>query len=181
MDSRSRGIRRTRSRHRARARDEYGRFVSEKPILEKKVVQDEVEQRAQRLAKYIIDNILTLRCPNVNCHTAFVDYVGCATLTCHRCQISFCGWCIEFNDWQHNIVHDHIHSCYESLRGEENPNYYPTFENVQQTRRRQLIIQRLKRESGETTKRVLELIGTNLRELNIQLIEQNIKMSNSNK
>ena len=51
------------------------------------------DRRAQAHRQHIIDNLLTLRCPNQACRAAFLDFVGCMALECHACSTAFCGYC----------------------------------------------------------------------------------------
>jgi len=58
--------------------------------------------------KYIIDNILTLRCPR--CFLAFLDYEGCAALECGGCHAHFCAKCFSLSQ-SSAACHDHAASC----------------------------------------------------------------------
>ena len=51
------------------------------------------EGRAEAHKQHIIDNLLTLRCPNQACRAAFLDFTGCMALKCHACSTAFCGYC----------------------------------------------------------------------------------------
>jgi len=64
------------------------------------------EDGAQRKVREIAEDILTLKCPR--CRTAFIDFNGCAALTCARCNCGFCGYCQM--DCGHD-AHDHVPRC----------------------------------------------------------------------
>lgn len=55
---------------------------------------------------HIIDQFLTLRCPR--CKRAFLDYSGCAAVTCHACNCGFCAKC--FKDCGRD-AHEHAREC----------------------------------------------------------------------
>lgn len=48
-----------------------------------------------RAHTHIVDNILTLRCPNDRCGAAIFDFTGCLALVCNRCKSGICGKCFE--------------------------------------------------------------------------------------
>ena len=126
------------------------------------------ERKAQDVARNIVDTILTLRCPNRKCQKAFLDFDGCFTLECHQCGVSFCAWCVRFNDWNHGTVHQHVDRCDAASRaGTQHPFYI--FVEHQRERRRTLVINRLRHENQRTVRRVLDIINTNLEELGINI------------
>ena len=62
----------------------------------------------QKHIEYILENILTLKCPN--CNAAFLDFDGCLAVKCNKCPIFFCGTgCGFFGD--DGLVHGHITGC----------------------------------------------------------------------
>lgn len=64
--------------------------------------------RPQTAIQYIVDEILTLRCPNKH---AFVDYDGCAVLTCKHCQVVFCAICLGQLAKDNKTSHEHARDC----------------------------------------------------------------------
>uniref|UniRef100_A0A0G4GW86 non-specific serine/threonine protein kinase n=1 Tax=Chromera velia CCMP2878 TaxID=1169474 RepID=A0A0G4GW86_9ALVE len=64
------------------------------------------EDGAQRRVREIAEEILTLKCPR--CRAAFVDFDGCASLTCNRCYAAFCGYCLRDCG---NDAHPHVRDC----------------------------------------------------------------------
>ena len=58
-----------------------------------------------RAAEHVVERILTLRCPE--CDAAFVDFNGCAALTC-RCGEHFCAFCLEKTP---DDGHAHVAQC----------------------------------------------------------------------
>ena len=62
--------------------------------LEKK--ERETKSNAlSRIREHVVDDILTLRCPNPSCRMAFVDFTGCMALQCPRCKAGICGKCFK--------------------------------------------------------------------------------------
>lgn len=59
---------------------------------------------------HIIENILTLKCPNKNCNKAFFDFDGCIALRCPNCSQHFCGKCLTKTS-EDNKNHEHVRLC----------------------------------------------------------------------
>ena len=59
-----------------------------------------------RAVEHVTERILTLRCPS--CDAAFVDYNGCAALTCRR-GAHFCAFCLA--ETTHDDAHKHVSRC----------------------------------------------------------------------
>ena len=72
--------------------------------LEKKA-RETNSNALSRIREHVVDNILTLRCPNPSCGMAFVDFTGCMALQCSRCKAGICGKC--FKQFGKN-AHPHI-------------------------------------------------------------------------
>jgi hypothetical protein len=70
------------------------------------LTSDEVQ--TERL--HIIENILTLKCPNENCNKAFIDFDGCIALRCPNCYQHFCGKCLTKTS-EDNENHEHVRLC----------------------------------------------------------------------
>eukprot|EP00242_Pyramimonas_sp_CCMP2087_P010963 CAMPEP_0198203204 /NCGR_PEP_ID=MMETSP1445-20131203/6460_1 /TAXON_ID=36898 /ORGANISM="Pyramimonas sp., Strain CCMP2087" /LENGTH=207 /DNA_ID=CAMNT_0043874483 /DNA_START=112 /DNA_END=735 /DNA_ORIENTATION=- len=65
---------------------------------------------------YILEFILTLKCPQPQCRTAFIDFSGCASIDCFLCNACFCAFCLELQGHTHNAAFGH------ALRCDFNPN-----------------------------------------------------------
>jgi len=57
---------------------------------------------------YVVENILTLKCPRTTCRQAFVDFEGCFALRCSRCSVAFCAACLCDCD---RDAHEHVRKC----------------------------------------------------------------------
>lgn len=75
-------------------------------------IRDEEERYAERVRLDLIENVLTLRCQR--CKTAFIDYVGCAALTCGYCKAGFCALCLKDCG---SDAHSHVTHCPENISG----------------------------------------------------------------
>ncbi len=51
------------------------------------------------------------RCPNPECRQAFVDFTDCFAVTCSRCRVFFCAFCIAFTSADNGKCHDHVREC----------------------------------------------------------------------
>ena len=93
-------------------------------------IKDKDEREAEQLRLDIIDNYLTLRCPR--CKVAFIDYIGCAALTCGCCRAGFCAFCLTDCGGD---AHAHVTSCNENT----SRNIYIPLEqlNIHHSQRRQ--------------------------------------------
>lgn len=127
--------------------------------------QSAEEKSAQRMAKNIIDTILTLRCPNNSCRQAFVDFNGCYILNYHQCNYYFCRRCIKFNSRNYENVNVHVYLC--DVMADDGQSY-------QRTNRSMLVIRRLQREDRNTINRVLSIIETNLLEIGVHISENDV-------
>ena len=61
----------------------------------------------------LMDDILQLRCPNVNCRHAVVmdeDFDSCFSLQCARCSSHFCAWCFRLSPSDAD-PHGHVIDC----------------------------------------------------------------------
>ena len=73
-------------------------------------IRDKEERKAEEVRLYLIENVLTLRCPR--CKTAFIDYTGCAALTCSNCRVGFCAICLQDCGTD---AHAHVPNCPENF------------------------------------------------------------------
>ena len=74
-------------------------------------IKDQDEREAARMRLDIVNEILTLSCPR--CKMAFLDYSGCAALTCANgnCKASFCAICLKDCGTD---AHPHVVICPEN-------------------------------------------------------------------
>ena len=89
----------------------------------------------QKERLHIIENILTLKCPNKQCKKAFLDYDGCVALKCTVCPQFFCGKCLKKTS-NNDTNHAHVAQCLQS------GSYFATeneFNKFQALRRMQII------------------------------------------
>lgn len=77
-----------------------------KAELKQLLAMDEQGRKVGAKAAEIRDSILTLQCPRDG--QVFVDFEGCLSLACSRCQCVFCGWCLADCGVD---AHDHIEQC----------------------------------------------------------------------
>lgn len=56
----------------------------------------------------IVNEILTDKCPRLDCRRAFFDFDGCFALTCAACGCNFCAYCMQEC---HGDSHDHVLNC----------------------------------------------------------------------
>jgi hypothetical protein len=89
--------------------------------LEKLSKLDESQRRVYATIKKLSEDVLTLKCPRPDCRQAYVDFDGCAALTCSRCPCKFCGWCLE--DCGDGDAHPHVRACKIKPAGVDA--YYP--------------------------------------------------------
>ena len=124
-------------------------------------IKDEEERTAERLRLEIIENILTLKCPR--CKVAFLDYSGCAALTCSTCQAGFCACCLK--DCGNN-AHSHVLEC------SPNGTYFVTneeFIRIHSQRREKLISEKMKNESEKVKKTIREKMRKDFDDLGIKI------------
>jgi len=98
---------------------------------------DEQQRRVRVSRNYIVEEILTLKCPR--CGQAFLDFVGCFALQCSRCPCGFCAWCGA--DSGGSNAHEHVRNCREKPLGADV--FFGTFEQFEaaQRRRRRRLLQ----------------------------------------
>jgi hypothetical protein len=136
-------------------------------------IKDEEERKAERLRLEIINDILTLRCPR--CKTAFLDYSGCAALTCGVCKAGFCALCLL--DCGGTDAHQHVANCRDNtMRNVFIPQEF--FNKHHSKRRENLIYQKIQNETDKTKTIVCKRMEKDFRDLGIQINFQ-IKATNS--
>ena len=65
-----------------------------------------------RHRNHIIEELLTIKCPNRRCQMVFVmdkDFDDCFALKCSGCGANFCGWCLR--DFGKADAHAHVVAC----------------------------------------------------------------------
>ena len=126
-------------------------------------IQDQDEREAERFRLDIIENILTLRCPR--CKVAFIDYEGCAALTCGCCKAGFCAFCLtDCGD----DAHAHVPSC---AQNESRQMFiaFPEFNRLQSKRRQNLIIEKIKNVAPKVQTLLLKKMTKDLNDLGITI------------
>jgi hypothetical protein len=74
-------------------------------------IKDLDEREANVIKRGIVDDILSLRCPE--CKAVFDEFMGCFALTC-TCRAGLCAWCLKsFGD----DAHAHVPFCPERKAG----------------------------------------------------------------
>eukprot|EP00413_Alexandrium_margalefii_P031013 CAMPEP_0204557642 /NCGR_PEP_ID=MMETSP0661-20131031/30471_1 /ASSEMBLY_ACC=CAM_ASM_000606 /TAXON_ID=109239 /ORGANISM="Alexandrium margalefi, Strain AMGDE01CS-322" /LENGTH=371 /DNA_ID=CAMNT_0051564779 /DNA_START=19 /DNA_END=1131 /DNA_ORIENTATION=+ len=91
---------------------------------------DEQQRRVRWARNYIVEDILTLKCPR--CRQAFLDFVGCFALQCSRCPCGFCAWCGA--DSGSSNAHEHVRHCREKPPGADV--FFGSFEQFEVAQRR---------------------------------------------
>ena len=66
------------------------------------------EREADNARKHIVEDILNLKCPRKECRQVFVDFDGCAALSCSRCGAGVCAYCLK--DCGRD-AHAHVAAC----------------------------------------------------------------------
>jgi len=93
-------------------REYEARMLVMRADLEQEIASGRVrETNLIRHRNHIIDNILTIKCPNPRCQLAFImdaDFDACFALSCTGCGHGFCGWCLIDCD---SDSHEHAARC----------------------------------------------------------------------
>ena len=111
-----------------------------KDVLREVKASEDARMRVEVMqhTKDIEETILNLACPR--CHQVFVDFAGCAALTCSRegCGCGFCALCLEDCGGD---AHAHVAKC--EYRPRRMNNVYFTnandFKGVQRARRERML------------------------------------------
>lgn len=139
-------------------------------------IQDKEEQMAERLRLQIIEDIMTLRCPRCKC--AFLDYEGCAALTCNHCKAGFCALCLEDCG---SDAHRHVVNCkdnpFKSLHISAEQ-----FNKHHSKRRENLINEKIKDQTDKTKDLIWKKMEKDFRDLgiNINLEHRAANLENNN-
>jgi len=125
---------------------------------------DERQRRVREVRNYIVEEILTLKCPR--CRQAFLDFVGCFALQCSRCPCGFCAWCGA--DSGGNNAHEHVRMCREKPLGADVFfGSFEQFEAAQRRRRRRLLHNYLVTLDVQTRQAVLHEMRRDLGDLQL--------------
>ncbi len=127
-------------------------------------IKDEEERMAERLRLEIIENILTLRCPGCKC--AFIDYVGCAALTCSKCNAHFCALCLIDCGAD---AHAHVAHCIDNPTPGNVFISQEQFNKQHSKRRENLIKEKLKNQTEKTKNIICQRMEKDFRDLGIQI------------
>jgi len=71
------------------------------------------KRRIKIACQQIQEEILNNRCPNCTC--VFTDFSHCFSVTCKRCSVHFCAWCLDFHSNCKIESHAHVRECKDSL------------------------------------------------------------------
>ncbi len=123
-------------------------------------------ERSDTVAKHILNDVLTLRCPNKECRLAFIDYSGTEAVRCAGCSKRFCAWCLG------NCEMADVDNCRQRTC-DENGTLLP-FNEHQRKRRRLLVIRELRCRPAQILRPVLVSIQGNLKELDIEITEDDV-------
>jgi len=81
----------------------------------------------------LVDELLTARCPS--CRAAFLDFAGCFALSCSRCGVAFCGWCLSACGAD---AHPHVRDCAAKPPGHRQGDLFGTVEEFEVVQRRRM-------------------------------------------
>jgi hypothetical protein len=115
---------------------------------------------------YIIENILTLKCPNENCNKAFMDFDGCIALRCPNCYQHFCGKCL-LKTSEDNENHEHVRLCIGKN------SYFmreKKFIKYQASRRSKAVHKYLKQKSSEFKEQIINACLKDFSDLNMVVL-----------
>lgn len=144
---------------------EKNRMLAEFERIQK--IQNAKQRAAEIIKLEIVDQILTLRCPNENCRMAFVDFTGCFALTCGRYRTGFFAWCLK-RPGGNESLHGHVTSCPEATHKGVSHSF-DSFTEHHRVRRTNRVVLRLQEEEGGVQKLVLGILRAELQDLNIQI------------
>jgi len=141
--------------------------IVQKPKKKENALRKDItDTKSTVLAQRIINEMLTLRCPLRTCRQAFVDFDGCFSLQCHRCETYFCAWCLAFCHRLENTVTNHRKECSEATH----PGVFHTldvFEEHHRNRKRNMLVNILAHESEKVRSATLRKLTKNLEHLDI--------------
>ena len=133
--------------------DDFNKFYEQwsrclKMVIENDAIEEqrkiermrkEEEERKSALDKkveYIIENVLTLKCPK--CANSFDNFTGCFCLKCCYCETNFCAWCINYYSENSDEAHQHLLKCEKRM---VNDSYYGNMEQFNKSN-----VERIKRQ-----------------------------------
>lgn len=138
-------------------------------------IQDAKEREAERFRVKVVDEILTLRCPNKDCRMAFFEFEGCFAVHCSSCNCNFCAWCLEY--WVKGDAHGHVARCDKSLRRGELFGHGDHFKQSQTNWRKENVIKRLKGiVENDVRKKALDSLREDLSSLGVHISERDVNL-----
>ena len=158
------------------ARDDVQRQITEEE-LQRRVKEEEDkrrqaaghrEGRVERHRNYIVENILTLKCPR--CRQAILDFQegDCFAIRC-ACRCSFCGWCLADCG---NDAHPHVRACPLNPRPNDIYGSVAEFHHHHNARKRQSILQYIDSNlvAVEDRRYVLQAVREDLHNVGLEVI-----------
>lgn len=132
-------------------------------------LQDILERNAEQHYRHIVEEVLTLHCPNPTCRQVFVDFENCYALTCGKCKQAFCAWCLEACQ---KDAHRHVRQCIHNLHpGKEVYADPQLFHVAHRSRRQEAVYQYLQQHVLQKDRdEVLRLLRPHLIELQLEVI-----------
>eukprot|EP00976_Prorocentrum_cordatum_P052186 1053364-Prorocentrum_minimum.AAC.1 len=98
------------------------------------LVPNSVDEKVHRAVTFVVDEILTVRCPR--CTQAILDFEGCYSLKCARCDAAICAWCLA--DCGHD-AHSHVADCPKNRYRTRRDPFFAKFEYFELARQAERI------------------------------------------
>lgn len=145
-------------------------FEKQMRAYKQEVAAQQTIQTARQAEKHIAENILTIKC--AKCDLAILDFDGCFSITCGRCQSNICGWCLAAFDRSRD-AHEHVKTCEKNLHP---GSYYGTLEEfrvLHVSRRKKLLKEYLRTLESGLREAVVDLIIPHAEGVGIMLNKMN--------
>lgn len=144
--------------------------IKEKHTIDKvkETIENEIKQKQElneleKAKQHIIENILTLKCPN--CKKVYYDFEGCCSIKCNGCHTNFCAKCHVYYNSSSDISHRHVSNCVEN--GSRTGLFFSNQEikNMQNKFRKKMLDNYLKSNPKKTT--IMNMLKTELKDLGL--------------
>lgn len=133
-----------------------------KRVETERVQRESALSEVEKARNHIVDNILTIRCPNDRCGAAILDFTGCLALKCARCKIGICAKCFE-----HCGTDAHVHIKNGACKIDSNKQLFANDEyikNVQMLYKTRKLNEYMKTLAPSVATKVIEKYQGELRE-----------------